>query len=143
MQFPHRVLRRLAEESVGSDLRVNGVGYGHPRAFDVQLSPTQAEAAYRDFGVELSRPHFLCWPGPGADFPVGSLLQTVENRLFIVSAPPRVYDFGNASDHCDSVADELQYEPSSVEWTGGDFAGFDFMGVSAGGSIGGPGGDPV
>jgi len=113
MKFPHRVVRRLPEESVTAGMVVNGLGYGEPFESSVQLTPTTAESAFKNFGLELARPHFLCWQGSGSDFPVGTLLENSAGRFFIVSAPARVYDFGNVSDHCDSIASELQYELAS------------------------------
>lgn len=135
MIFPHRVLRRLEEEST-SGIKVNGVGFGVGVPFDVQLSPTSSDAVFKSHGVELDRAYFLCWEGVAEDFPVGCLLEDQSGRFWLVATPGMKHDFGNAADHCDAVAQLLKYEPANVERSPDDASAFEGAGwVPLSGSV--------
>lgn len=114
---PHRVKRRYPEKRVGADLVVAGIGYGPATELDVQLTPTTSDAAYRSHMIEFERPYFLLWVGDPDDFKVGTLLEDEKGRFYIVSAPARDHNFGNAADHCDSIAELQQFSPPSVDRT--------------------------
>lgn len=119
--LPHAVTRRLATDVIdAATLVFLGVGYGEPEAFQAQIYPMKATAAYEaggtaGNGVELSRPHGILWgtDDPGR-FPTACLVQ-FNGRTFKVVSPTMTHEFGGAANNCTAVMEELEAVPEGGE----------------------------
>lgn len=132
MIYPHRVLKRLQEQKEVRKI-VLGVGYGAGVPMDVQLSPMSSDAQAHQFGISFQRGYYLQWDIADGEMDPLTLLEDVEGRQWLVRTPTNRHEFGNAADHCNALAELLEYETDHVERTPDEAAAFGDVAVAMSG----------
>lgn len=71
------------------------------------ITPKSQDAAFRAVGLDLRRPHKLLTDELDATYlKVGNRIR-YENRTFVIAAPIRRHDAGDAADHVSVMLEEL------------------------------------
>lgn len=122
LHLPHTVAVYLETDVVkAATLVVEGRSYSKGEESLAYVYPMKASAALeaggessQHSGLAPDRPHGIMWGvDDTARFPLGSLVNW-GSRWFKVVSPTMAHEFGDVSDNCTAVLDELTFVPETA-----------------------------